>query len=235
MRARVDAAHPLRYDGPVPEITHMAQAPCDGCGLPASPGHVALRIRRIELATRFRPIHINVLFLAEAPPEKLEDYFYFPAGNRAERGRLSRALFSGLMTGLQIAAANAAGDEPLLAEFQRRGFFLADCLECPVAEIVPGLREGTAKANSNELTHRYGATILRRIESSYKPKRIVLLSTRTRHLIPLLQQAGWGGRLLLYHGLPLHFPHPDNPGAQAQFRQGLSEIATCAGWFPKTS
>lgn len=213
----------------------MAQAPCDGCGLPASPEHIALRIRRIELSTRFRPIHINALFLAEAPPERLEDYFYFPANNREERGRLSHALFSGLMTGLEIAAAQAGGDEPLLAEFQRRGFFLADCLECPVAAIVPGLREGTAKANSHELTHRYGATILRRIESSYKPKHIVLLSTRTRHLIPLLQQAGWGGCLLLYHGLPLHFPHPDNPGAQAQFRQGLSEIATHAGWFPKTS
>ncbi|MBI1737797.1 MAG: hypothetical protein HYR58_00940 [Acidobacteria bacterium] len=213
----------------------MAQALCDGCGLPASPEHIALRIRRIELATRFRPIHINALFLAEAPPERLEDYFYYPARNRAERGRLSRALFSELMTGLQIAAAEVEGDEPFLAEFQRRGFFLSDCLECPVADIVPGLREGAAKANSHELAHRYGAIILKRIELSYKPKHIVLLSTRTRHLIPLLQRAGWGGRLLLYHGLPLHFPHPDNPGAQAQFRAGLSEIVTRAAWPTRTT
>ncbi len=213
----------------------MAQAYCDGCGLPASPEHIALRIRRIELATRFRPIHIHALFLAEAPPERLEDYFYYPAGGPAERGRLSRALSSELMMGLHVAAAEGAGDESFLAEFQRRGYFLADCLECPVADIVPGLREGTAKANAHELVHLYGATILRRIETSYRPKHIVLLSTRTRHLIPLLQQAGWGDRVLLYHGLPLHFPHPDNPGAQAQFRAGLSEIVTRAAWLTKST
>jgi hypothetical protein len=211
----------------------MAQALCDGCGLAVSSEHIALRIRRIELATRFRPIHIHALFLAEAPPERLEDYFYYPAKNRAERGRLSRALFCELMEGLQITAEESEGDDALLAEFQRRGFFLADCLECPVAEIVPGFREGTAKVNSHELTHRYGATILKRVESSYKPKHIVLLSTRTRHLIPLLQQAGWSGHMLLYHGLPLHFPHPDNPGAQAQFRAGLSEIVSRAAWLTK--
>ncbi|MBI1749782.1 MAG: hypothetical protein HY234_09225 [Acidobacteria bacterium] len=213
----------------------MAQAHCDGCGLPASPEHIALRIRRIELATHFRPVHIHALFLAEAPPERPEDYFYYPAKGRAERGRLSRALFSGLMEGLSIAPMAGEGDEPFLAEFQRRGFFLADCLECPVADIVPGLREGTVRANAHELVHRYGATILRRIDSSYKPRHIVLLSTRTRHLIPLLQQAAWGSRLLLYHGLPLHFPHPDNPGAQAQFRAGMAEIATLAAWQTGTA
>jgi hypothetical protein len=209
----------------------MAQALCDGCGLPASPDHIALRIRRMELSTRFRPIHINALFLAEAPPERLEDYFYYPAKNRAQRGRLSRALFSELMTGLHIEAAEGEGDEPFLAEFQKRGCFLADCLECPVADIVPGLRERTAKANAHELVHRYAATILGRIQASYKPKHIVLLSTRTRHLIPLLQHAGLSDLLLLYRGLPLHFPHPDNPGAQAQFRAGLTDIATRFPWL----
>jgi hypothetical protein len=213
----------------------MAQATCDGCGLPASPEHVALRIRRIELATRFRPIHISMLFLAEAPPDRLEDYFFYPAQPREERGRLSRALFNGLMSGLQIAPAEGAGDEAFLAEFQRRGFYLADCLECPLAEIVPGFREGAAKANSSKLIHQFSATILSRISSSYKPKQIVLLSTRTRHLIPLLQHAGWGGRLLLYHGLPLHFPHPDNPGAQAQFRAGIAEIAKQAAMPSKST
>ncbi|HEV8384690.1 MAG TPA: hypothetical protein VGQ11_07440 [Candidatus Acidoferrales bacterium] len=209
----------------------MAEAQCDGCGLPATPEHIALRIRRIELATFYRPIHIQALFLAEAPPELLEDYFYFPAKRRQDRGRYSRALFDELMTGLRIRPPEADDAPACLAEFQKRGLFLADCLECPVADIVPGVREHTAKASALELTHRYGATIVRRIQFSYKPKHIILLSTRTRHLIPLLQHASLGDRLILYNGLPLHFPHPDNPGAQAQFRSGLAEIASRYPWM----
>jgi len=202
----------------------MAQAICDGCGLPSSDEHIALRIRRVELASRFRPVHIAILFLAESPPESLEDYFYYPAESPSRRARLSRALFDELMQGLGMAPPPGSSDAAFLLEFQKRGFFFADCLECPVADVVPGVREGTAKANAHELAHRYGPVILKRIEHSYKPKHVVLLSTRTRHLIPLLHQAGWGDRLLLYQGLPLHFPHPDNPAAQAQFRAGLQEI-----------
>jgi hypothetical protein len=47
----------------------------------------------------------------------------------------------------------------------------------------------------------------------------------------MLQAAGWAERLLLYHNLPLHFPHPDNPGAQAQFRAGLAEIVNSHPWM----
>jgi hypothetical protein len=36
---------------------------CDGCGQPATPEHIAERIHRLELATRYRPIHIQVLWL----------------------------------------------------------------------------------------------------------------------------------------------------------------------------
>jgi hypothetical protein len=202
----------------------MIQDVCDGCGLAASPEHINKRIRRLELATRFRPIHIALLFLAEAPPPCLEDYFYYPAKERSERTGLSRVLFDELMQGAGIREEKWPGDEARLVEFQRRGFFFADSLECPVEDIVPGLREGTARANAFDLAHRYGPTIVKRIQHSYRPKHIVLLSTRTRHLIPILQQARLGDRLLLFQGLPLHFPHPHNPAAQAQFRAGLAEV-----------
>lgn len=206
----------------------MSAVHCDGCGQPATAEHIARRLQRLELATRFRPIHIGILFLAEAPPARIEDYFYYPAEDRAVRIGLSRVLFDSLMQGVGIAGPHGAGgektDAACLAEFQRRGFFLADSLECPVEEIVPGLREGTARANAFELAHRYGPTIVKRIQLSYKSKHVVLLSTRTRHLIPILQKAGLGDRLLLYQGLPLHFPHPHNPAAQAQFRAGMAEV-----------
>ena len=202
----------------------MSQDVCDGCGLAASTEHLSKRIRRLELATRFRPIHIALLFLAEAPPPRLENYFYYPAKELAERTGLSRVLFDELMQGVGISEETGQGDEQRLVEFQKRGFFFADSLECPVEDIVPGVREGTARANAFELAHRYGPTIAKRIQHSYRPKHIVLLSTRTRHLIPILQQAGLGDRLQLFQGLPLHFPHPHNPAAQAQFRAGLADV-----------
>ena len=206
----------------------MTSILCDGCGQPADAEHIARRLRRLELATRFRPIHIHILFLAEAPPPRLEDYFYHPAEDPAQRTGLSRVLFDSLMEGVGIAPPQGTktkgSDEACLAEFQKRGFFLGDSLECPVEEIVPGLREGTARANAAELAQRYAPTIIKRIRFSYKPKHIVLLSTRTRHLIPFLRQAGLGDGLLLYQNLPLHFPHPHNPAAQVQFRAGIADV-----------
>jgi len=204
---------------------------CDGCQLPASDEHITRRLLRLEMASRFRPLRITTLFLAEAPPPRLEDYFYWTGEDLNVRGGLSRILFDELMSGLGIAPQSgaAAADEACLAEFQKRGFFLADCLECPVEEIVPGVRERTARANPTELAHRYGASIAERVKNSYQPSRVVLVSTRTRHLIPIFEHAGLGQRLLLFHNLPLHFPHPHNPAAQAAFREGLTEVMARAG------
>src|SRR5260370_8364177 len=55
---------------------------CDGCGLAASAEHIAARMERLELATRFRPIHVNVLFVALHPMPRLEDDFYRPPESR---------------------------------------------------------------------------------------------------------------------------------------------------------
>src|SRR5216683_5747450 len=55
---------------------------CDGCGLAASAEHIAARMERLELATRFRPIHINVLFVALQPMPRPEDDFYRPPESR---------------------------------------------------------------------------------------------------------------------------------------------------------
>lgn len=201
----------------------MSERTCDGCGLSATDEHVARRLKRLELASRFRPIHISVLFLAETPPLALEDYFYHPKGIAMNRSGLSGVLFAELMQGCGIGIEGRASED-CLKDFQRRGFFLADSVECPVEDVVPGVRDGTARASAFELAHRYGSTVAKRIQFSYKPKHVVLLSTRTRHVLPFLEQAGLRDRILLYQGLPLHFPHPHNPAAQGQFRAGLAEI-----------
>ena len=205
---------------------------CDSCGLPATPEHIARRIRRLELATRFRPLHMGVLFLGEAPPARLEDYFYFceggPAGSPPEHAGPSRVLFESLLSGVGIEVKAGKSHESRLVEFQRRGFFCADLVECPVEEIAPGVGQGSTRGNASELARCYGPTLVKRIQFSYKPKHVVLLPTRVRDLIPAFEQAGLGDRLLLYQGLPLQFPHPQDPVSQAQFRTGLAELLSRA-------
>src|SRR5262245_31556648 len=100
----------------------MNQLICDGCGRQATAEHIATRIARLEQATRYRPIHIQTLFVADAPGNdrrKLED----------------------LLDELKIPAAkNEDGSEegkpedPRLEEFQRRGFCLAYVIECPIED-----------------------------------------------------------------------------------------------------
>ena len=109
--------------------------PCDGCGLPASPEHIAARLRRLELSTRFRPVHIGVLFVALAPRACPEDDFYGPAE--------SKEFADPFLEALEIhSSREKAGPESdvraaysaRLAEFRRRGYFLAYLSECPLLE-----------------------------------------------------------------------------------------------------
>jgi hypothetical protein len=57
---------------------------CDGCGLTVDAEHIRQRIERLELATRYRPVHIQMLLVGAAPPERPEDYFYSSEKEAAE-------------------------------------------------------------------------------------------------------------------------------------------------------
>ena len=63
------------------EVRH---AVCDGCGAQVDEAHIRQRIERLELATRFRPIHIQVLLLDAAPPAETRRLFLSP-GPKPER------------------------------------------------------------------------------------------------------------------------------------------------------
>ncbi len=54
---------------------------CDGCGAQVDGAHIRRRIERLELATRFRPIHIQAIILDAAPFATPEDYFYRASGS----------------------------------------------------------------------------------------------------------------------------------------------------------
>lgn len=201
----------------------MAAEPilCDGCGLPADDEHLRRRIEQLELATRFRPIHIGVLLVADAPPGARVDYFYLPATDRATRSNHARAFFDDLMEGCGVPDAAEKSEEGCLAEFQRGGFFLAYLVECPLAFRQDSSEEGKTVLDEEALARRYGATLVQRIRFSYKPKQILLLGAATHPLVSALRSAGFGDRLILEGGAPLAIPEANDPPARARFREIL--------------
>jgi hypothetical protein len=168
---------------------------CDGCGAEADEAHLRERIERLELATRFRPIHISILLIDAAPPLRRADFFYQVGDTPGNRSAAGQAYFHELAK-LAGQAARAVERESVLAEFQRRGFFLASAAECAVES--PDVLVATVR--------RLGPTLVRRVGTSYKPKYVALVSGPTCELIEPLEQAGWGGRLLLDHGSPFAAP-----------------------------
>jgi hypothetical protein len=158
---------------------------CDGCGAPADEAHIRQRIERLEMATRFRPIHIQVLLLGDAPPTRIEDYFYRPPREGESRSSAAKDFFLEVMKAAGIVPDASANEEAALAEFQHRGFYLADAVECPVA----------TPQELSECITRASSTLLKRIEFSYRPKRVVPLGIAVKALIPTLQKSSIGDRL----------------------------------------
>ncbi len=170
---------------------------CDGCGLPASPEHIAVRMKRLELVTRFRPIHIQVLFVALDPMPCPEDEFYRPPE--------SRQFFDSLLSALDIstqAESNAAeADAANLLEFQRRGYYLTYLSECPLPRS-----HLASESAARERILRLAPTLIKRIRFNYQPKHVALLGTNLSPLIEIFEQSGMAPLLLLDQGRPLTVP-----------------------------
>ena len=189
---------------------------CDGCGLPASPEHIAERLRRLELSTRFRPVHISVLFVALAPSVRLEDDFYGPAE--------SKEFFDPFLDALEIssrvekvapeldALANAAAR---LAEFQHRGYYLAYLSECPIPE------NGEPPATT---IARLSPTLIGRIRFNYKAKHIAPLGQELSPLVDMLKVAGIGPILTLDQGLALPSPGTGDRGWMDLLQKAVATV-----------
>jgi hypothetical protein len=160
---------------------------CDGCGQPADANHTRERIERLQMATRFRPVHIHTLVIVACPPPQLGDFFYNLSGERSAQGR---SYFDELAK--SAAGAATTDTEAVLTEFQRRGLFLAYAADCPIAD--PGMLAAAVEKSAK--------TLPLRLNTSYRPKFIALLSQPTAALIAPLQAAGWIDKLLLDAGKP---------------------------------
>src|SRR5262249_47152196 len=167
--------------------------PCDGCGQPASSEHIAGRLRRLELTTRFRPIHLQAVFLGAQSPVRDADFLY-----GAEDG------FSGegaeLLQALNIEWLGRAAGE-VLAEFQRRGFLLTHVLECA----------GSNGSSVDALKKRL-PSVLKRLRTSWKPKRLVVFSKEMKPLIAELKLNEIGCKFTLDGDEPFDFGHSASVG-----------------------
>ena len=162
---------------------------CDGCGASAPDAHIRRRIERLESATRYRPIHIQTLFLALAPPEPMEDFFYSMAPPAAERSAAAKQFLGAVMAQAGIGGA-FLGAAAALAEFQRSNFYLAYVLECPVAEAYPERAVATDPGIAASIVRDHGAALLRRIQFSYRPKQIAMIEPGIPELAETLRQTG---------------------------------------------
>jgi hypothetical protein len=190
---------------------------CDGCGLPASPEHIAVRLRRLELCTRFRPVHIGVLFVALAPSVRPEDDFYGPAESMAFSGPFLEALE--IRASTEMAAPGSDAQETgsaRLVEFQRRGYYMAYLSECPIPE-----NEEPAASTIARLC----PTLIRRIRFNYKPKHIAPLGQELFPLVEMLRDAGIGTILTLDQGLALPIPRTGDRESMELFQRAVATVA----------
>jgi hypothetical protein len=151
--------------------------PCDGCGQLASAEHITRRLQRLEWATRFRPIHIQALLLAASAPEADSEFLYSP-----------EAPFTGLagdlLSALSISSAGKSKEE-VLADFQKRGLFLAYLLECPIAPA-------TEPPEAVDILDRHLPQAVARIRRSLKPKRALVLSKNLQPFLTQLSESALG-------------------------------------------
>ncbi|SRR5260221_11997422 len=192
--------------------------PCDGCGLPASPRHIAARVQRLELSTRFRPVHIGVLFVALAPNARTEDDFYGPAESKEFLNPFMEALeISKCSENVAPGSDAQATDSAKLAEFQRRGYHLAYLSECPIPE------EDEPAAST---IARLGPTLTRRIRFNYKPKHIAPLGQELFPLVEILRAAGIGPVLTLDGRQLLPTPRTGGREWMELFQRSVATVAS---------
>jgi hypothetical protein len=119
---------------------------CDGCGAAVEPEHIRQRIERLELATRYRPVHIQTLLIGDAPPERPEDYLYESERDAAELQRNGIFLVYGVECPLPAGAntrealrqAAATLAKRVRLSYKPRSIVL---FSPATSELIPALRD----------------------------------------------------------------------------------------------
>lgn len=154
-------------------MTHV----CDGCGAAVDAAHVQQRIRRLELATRFRPLHIHTLLLLDAPPAEPADDFY--ASGESSPSEAAGAFFQAVARAAGVGREGKSREE-VLAGLQRAGVYVAYAMECPVSKNADGAESGASAIEK----------LILRVRFSYKPKHVIAVGGELRGVVAALTEAG---------------------------------------------
>lgn len=148
---------------------------CDGCGQTATPEHLTRRFKRLEDTTRFRPVHIQTVFLSDVSPAIEAEFLYSQTAEPFQGEALA------LLAALQMKPEGTSRGS-LLVEFQRRGSLLAHVLECPA--------ENCEARNVQALLDARLAAAITRVKRSLRPKRVVLFAAALAPYAERLRRAG---------------------------------------------
>jgi hypothetical protein len=181
---------------------------CDSCRLPASAEHIRSRMARLEQATRHRPFHIGLLLICTAPPANPADDIY--AWEQQSASPEAHAYIQSLFACVGVAPEKSPTHQ--LADLQRHGVYIARLVECPLEENAP----------TNDLAAKYGPTLIKRINFSYKPRQIALLAPAANGLADLLIKAGFSDKLVA-NGQGIEIPSPADVSALSKIRATLTK------------
>ena len=160
----------------------MPQSSATVASIPADAEHIRARMSRLEEATRHRPFHIGLLLISTAPPANSADDIY--AWEQQSASPEAHAYIQSLFACVGVAPEKNPTQQ--LADLQRHGVYLASLVECPLPE----------NASTNDLAEKYGPTLIKRINFSYKPRQIALLAPVANGLADLLIKAGLSDKLV---------------------------------------
>jgi hypothetical protein len=181
--------------------------PCDGCGQPASPDHLARRLLRLECSTRYRPLHIQTLLLSAFAPAQTSAFLYSGAADLHGEAAL-------LLVALQIPWEGKP-PESFLAEFQKRGLFLTHILECPAEPL------DLSEAAAQTLLEQHLPLAIARIRRSLKPKRIAFLAPELLPFAGKLTESTLGCPILLHLNKSFEIMEKEGSLGMAAFRLAL--------------
>jgi hypothetical protein len=178
---------------------------CDGCGQKASEEHLARRLRRLEWATRYRPVHIHTLLLGGFSPRKDSEFLYAP-------GEEFRGEAAAVLHAIGIAIEGKTGTT-VHGELQSAGFFLGHVSECP-----PEDGADPEHAVTGLLRERL-AWIATRIRRSLKPKRVALIGAALEPVVEDFVALNLGCPVMLDDGKPFVCDVPGNDAQIARLRK----------------
>jgi hypothetical protein len=181
---------------------------CDSCGLPADAEHIRARMARLEEATRHRPFHIGLLLIATAPPNNPADDIY--AWEQQSASEEARSYIQSLFACVGVTPEENPAQQ--LSDLQRHGVYIARLVECPLPENAP----------TNNLAEKYGFTLVKRINFSYRPRQIGLLGPLANGLADLLIGAGFSDKLVA-NGKGIEIPPPTDMLAISKVRATLTK------------